>query len=1241
MTAAIIVTFPLQEDKEPERFEFPTGTNLATALMSISPDRWGGLTFELYRGAVAPRGAVPIEDAASIEVAEGEVWHVAVYPAEPTTMTVIVASVAATLGTSTLVASIIVYAAITAINMAIAFGISMLMRPKQQSNAVAPSDQPTALNSLTTPKNTMRPLSRIPDIYGRMRHWPDLIMPGWSEWRVVDNSVDTSLWKEQKHTTAEQSVTAVYCIGRGTYSFEAFRFADSAIGTQQGTVIAYSPGQTLPGDIRMAWAVQNLSRLELGEVGQSNQWSPWFELPSDDVSEIWAQVGFPGGLMGNVAGKKVQAPSNTMPATVLISIEGERLDETGAVVETGAWNSYLQAQTTNELRQTFKTGLITPGHWRVRVANIEPIPPPFPNGNTETWNRRGYLEGIIGFSNLTEDDRTFETETVLVVGARNRGGAATQNLEAFNAIVTRVLPSIDWAAGSAAALLPASSIRDWNAAAINTLTDPTICGYTNSQIDWESIREVQAALWDYPEGFKEGEFNGLFDRQMSADAQLQAVASKARAIAFMSNGRITFARDQRRGAAVSAIFNRRNRLAERGSLGIGLRFPTADDNDGIQINWFDEANDYRQSTYSYPEGVSLVNPLVVDLAGATKAHEVCRRARYEWAVLRYRRRTQPLRVSEEAQLLLPYDRVGIVAPWDEGIIDGEVLEEDGAELRLDRPVPILPGTAAIRLRRSDGRETQLLLAANSARGPDWVELVSGLPTFPIVVPGSDRQLGTLYNLSREDAFDQATFWLVSGAEIDDRGVTMTLIEDSDEVFQLSDDLLDPCNEDACVDTLIPTSAMSEFIPLLVPDPGFPDDKVSPTFGTPRTVSSDGRWEPGGGLILTPEGLLGGAHWYWDWEAFPSVKFQGVPLWDTGEGSGSVFDGSEIWRNSDFESVSSLDTGGYWRFDSAGGYLKGPLYGLSPNNFNTPMGACRGATTYGFFTLMNPPSGVAELRHYNPNMAEDTGPFIPMTMGPVTVQTSGEMVNSGVDNRLVRSGNVLIVTLDRHVSSPGPGESSYPLSIYFYDLTLTQIGTVINVGDAGSPWMYNRLIATKEWGFGESVVMYTDEPNTGSGYYNPDMWVRTKRFRSDGTAIDEVSVPVFQLEAMNETNWWSVPKIWPLDFEFVGTGSLYLVVAEAHNTPNGDEFFYCVLKLSFWKRGDDGTWTLMSRTNLDPSPFSPPDQERVLDAKIIRTGTYTFEVAFQRYTSNTAKPNGGETPIYRRSFEISICEPEPE
>lgn len=787
MTARIVVTDPFAQRQTIH--DVPAGQPLAAALMAISPSRWNGSAFELYDGAIGPAGAIEVESAPTIHMKDGDVFQVVVVPAEPISISgaiITAAGITSSIGIAAV--TIGVYIAIMAITMAISFLATMLLSPGKQSNkALSSEDQPSGLNSLTPPRNTFRLGSRVAEIYGTMRFWPDLIFNATADWIGVGWEDDINSSTENPRTTSQQNVRAVYCLGRGHFQMEDFRFGDSPIATANGAVYIYPPGVPLPPSVTATYAVANLSRQEVGGPNSVNMWSPWYEIPADLIHSFDVQVSFPSGLINLYSGKKV--PTGWVQFMVAeITIEAERIDETGATVETQTFVRPVRAKTRNELRITFHEA-VTPGRWRVRMAETNDQQP-YPNGNTETMIKKTALEGIVGHRNLSEAERTFAHETVLIVEANNIGGPAVQNMEAFNLIAHRMLPTQD---------VPGVMTewrRDgrWITAAINTLTDPFLCNYQMSEVDWPSLHAVQASLDAYPEPFRESGFHAALDRQMTADEQLMLIARKARAQVFPSGGRMSFARDERR-AGVSALFNRRNRLAGRTDIGMGLQFAGRDDPDAVVISFIDADNDYRQDTFTYPDGVTPASPLNIDLIGAVHKWEVCRRARFEMAQILYRRRSMPLRVTEEGQLLLPFDRAAVVMPWDEGVNDGEVLEVDGLSLRLSRAVPEgLTTDARIRLRASDGRQTTLMeVAADTGRGPDWVVLPAP-PAFTILGPSDDRQIGTLYSLTTHEANDQATHWLMTGAEIDDQGVAITLMDDADEVYQLSDDIFDPCED---------------------------------------------------------------------------------------------------------------------------------------------------------------------------------------------------------------------------------------------------------------------------------------------------------------------------------------------------------------------------------------------------------------------------------------------------------------
>lgn len=789
MTARIIVIDPFAQTTSP--YDVPAGGLLSDALMQISPSRWNGSAFEIYEGAVTAAGLTPVENARDIVLQEGQVWQIVVVPAEPVSAALIVAAGVTATSAAGVAIAIAVHVAVLAITMGITYLAQMLLAPGKQSNrSLSSDDQPSGLNNLSLPKNAFRLGSRIAEIYGTMRFWPDLIFSATTRWDPVAWDSNLGGWGENPTATSSQAVRAVYCLGRGAYQLSNFQFADSPISAANGSVTIYPPGVMLPDTITATYAVATLSSQELGGPNSPNMWSPWYEIPADTISRFDVQVFFPAGLIRTYSGKKVP-PGYVEFQTANIRIEAERLGDNDVVLESVVFNDAVSSKTRNQLRITLIHAVNT-GRWRVRVAETQEQPP-FPNGNTETVIKKTNLEGIIGHRVLSPAERVFQHETVIVVEASNLGGAAIQNMENFNLLATRVLPTQD----VPGVMTEPRADGRWITAAIHTLTDPYLCNYAMNEVDWHSLHAVQASLDAYGEPFGESGFHAALDRQMSADEQLMQIARKARAQVFPSGGLMTFARDERR-AGVSALFNRRNRLVDRAAIGLGLQFAGRDDNDGVIVSFIDADNGYRQDTYTYtyPTGTTPASPLTIDLLGAVHKWEVCRRARFEMAQIQYRRRSMPLRVTEEGQLLMPFDRVAVVLPWDEGVSDGEVLEIDNLDLRLSRVVPEdLTADARIRLRSPDGRQTTLIpVVANTVRGPDWVTIPSA-PAFTIFGPNDDRQLGTLYSLSLNEASDTATNWILTGAEVDDQGVSLTLREDADEVFQLSDDVFDPCTDE--------------------------------------------------------------------------------------------------------------------------------------------------------------------------------------------------------------------------------------------------------------------------------------------------------------------------------------------------------------------------------------------------------------------------------------------------------------
>lgn len=120
------------------------------------------------------------------------------------------------------IAAAIVYAVI-------AIAVVILMpKPTIPNNLGSQKDSPN--NDLTGQANTARLYQAIPDIYGKIRAFPDLTEPSLSEY--VDNV---------------KNITEIMCIGIGNYTIEKVKYADTLISTISGASYEiFNPGDTIP-----------------------------------------------------------------------------------------------------------------------------------------------------------------------------------------------------------------------------------------------------------------------------------------------------------------------------------------------------------------------------------------------------------------------------------------------------------------------------------------------------------------------------------------------------------------------------------------------------------------------------------------------------------------------------------------------------------------------------------------------------------------------------------------------------------------------------------------------------------------------------------------------------------------------------------------------------------------------------------------------------------------------------------
>lgn len=118
-------------------------------------------------------------------------------------------------------------AAVVAVVAAVAV-VVLMPKPSIPNGLGSQKDSPN--NDLTGQTNTARLYQAIPDIYGKIRAFPDLVEPSLSEY--VDNV---------------KNITEVMCIGIGEYLIENVKYADTLLSTISGASYeVFNPGDVIP-----------------------------------------------------------------------------------------------------------------------------------------------------------------------------------------------------------------------------------------------------------------------------------------------------------------------------------------------------------------------------------------------------------------------------------------------------------------------------------------------------------------------------------------------------------------------------------------------------------------------------------------------------------------------------------------------------------------------------------------------------------------------------------------------------------------------------------------------------------------------------------------------------------------------------------------------------------------------------------------------------------------------------------
>lgn len=749
----LLVVKGLRRDQR-EYHKLVIGSNLADCLMQAGPDRWGNSGICVYRNCLSRHTQIALDDVPDITVEIGDLFIAYVGAAEVSASGIIAAVLIG--GAAAILGGPLIGLAIGATVLGgYAIGTA-LFQPPQIRTPESAGDQGSGRGTLGIPKNQARLGSRIPDIFGYMRTWPDLIAPALDYYNGEDFSLDI-----------------YYCLGMGDYDFTQQRFGDTPIENfigrdgKSAVTTTYIGSTSVPFNYPILFTSDQASGFQL-EIGAG--FSAWVVLPGTNMTQIWIDIAFPGGL--------IQYRTGGDPDFQRADFEYQysRVNSDGSFGGTVSGTFFFRAKVNGSLRYTHTITGLSSGQYRVRVRKTS---------TTTTSNNIHVHDAEVArfasYKNGQVQHRLFNTgRSYMRVQVSSSRQVGAQSFEDFNLIVSRYMYVL-----TSAASFPttAGATRRWCDAMFLMLVDSYTGNYLFSEIDVQELLDTQAKL-NALGGGQDGQFNHIFDRFTDVDEQLQATANAVRCSMVQDYGRATVVRDEIK-PSVSAMITPHNRSrSDEGQKTITFQQP--DENDGVEITWFDRDNDFVQRVYRYPSNVTLLNPRKVEVVGLTIFSQVHRRAKFESLKQTRRRRTNTVTTFEEGLLLLPMDLVEITELWDTMRTAEIVGYNLGTGAPFSAYIIVQPkidvnANDVMTVSSRDGRQVERVnINAAIDQATDTIFIQNPF-TIEVGGPGQIATLGgmqqigsrvAIYPSSRHDG----NLWLVQTVKPSEGKVSVTLVE---------------------------------------------------------------------------------------------------------------------------------------------------------------------------------------------------------------------------------------------------------------------------------------------------------------------------------------------------------------------------------------------------------------------------------------------------------------------------------
>ena len=274
--------------------------------------------------------------------------------------------------------------------------------------------------------------------------------------------------------------------------------------------------------------------------------------------------------------------------------------------------------------------------------------------------------------------------TVQAVTYATAGALAIKERK-LNMLVTRLLPTRVSGSTFSTELYPTTRVDDILSA---ICLDPYIGNRNPSELNFDNIYSTVADVETYFGTDKAVQFCYTFDKDdLSFEETVSSVAGAVFCVAYR-RGNIINLSFERQTDDSTLLFNHRNKLP--GSETRTVNFGYVNDNDGVEFEYVSPEDD-AVVTYYLPEDRSSVNPKKIESIGVRSKVQAHFHAWRIWNKIRFQNVSVEFDATQEADLLVPQDRVIVADNTRPDTQDGEVRAQNGLVVTTSQPVTFEAG----------------------------------------------------------------------------------------------------------------------------------------------------------------------------------------------------------------------------------------------------------------------------------------------------------------------------------------------------------------------------------------------------------------------------------------------------------------------------------------------------------------------------------------------------------------------